>query len=98
MDGQNLKADPSCDFKNIVSGTKGYLRTEFSFGREWNGLVKVAEFRKWISDETVSVPVIGNKCMVPNEVTDGMLWKVRIIGKRGSMRLTTNEVGVEQIE
>ena len=31
VEGQIIKQDPSCDFTNLVPGTEGYLRAEFSF-------------------------------------------------------------------
>lgn len=98
VDGQSIRPDPSCDFSGIVQGTKGYLQAEFIFDDEWKDLFKVAEFRKYLTSDAKPVPIVGGKCMVPEEVTDTRKWKVRIVGKRGDKRLTTNHAEVVQSE
>lgn len=98
VSGQNIKKDPNCDFNGIVKGTKGYLQTEFAFNSDWDGLLKIAEFRKFETSKPVPVAISGNKCMVPEEVTAGRKWLIDVIGKRGEFRITTNNVEVNQIE
>lgn len=97
VDGQSIRQDPSCDFSGIIKGSKGYLQAEFVFNDEWKDLFKVAQFRKYSTSDPISVPIIGNKCMIPDEVTDGRKWIVDVVGKRGDRRLTTNMVEVKQI-
>ena len=94
VNAQKVSPDPNCDFSGIVLGTAGYLKAQFSFSTEWSGLVKAAEFRKLALDEPVSVPIINNECMVPVEVTGGNKWYVKVIGKRGSMIIQTNNCRV----
>lgn len=97
VEKQTIRKDSNCDFSGIVRGTKGYLQAVFLFSLEWDGLLKVAEFRKWIDGEPVVVPIINNTCKVPDEVTDGRSWRVNVIGKRGDTRLTTDAAEVRQI-
>lgn len=93
---QNIKKSPNCDFSQIAMGTSGYLLAEFLFSDEWNGLFKVAEFRKRNSDKYYPEKIVSNKCKVPKEVTDSIQWTVKIIGKRGDITLTTNTCAVMQ--
>ena len=96
VDAQKISPNPSCDFSCIVPGTAGYLKVHFSFSAEWSGMVKVAEFRKYLCDEPVSVPIINGECAVPDTVTGGKAWYVKIIGKRGDVILPTCNCKVEQ--
>lgn len=96
INSQQIGPDPSCDFSGIVPGTAGYLKAQFSFSAEWSGLVKVAEFRRYLCDEPVSVPIINGECAVPDTVTGGKAWYVKIIGKRGDVILPTCNCKVEQ--
>ena len=60
---------------------------------DWRGAKKVALF-----NETCAVAVDeALECCVPDEVTGGKSFKVRLIGQKGTMRVTTNAVLVEQI-
>lgn len=94
--GQELKAEKDCSFKGIVRGTKGYLQLRFTFDSEWDGFLKVAEFRKYLTDEAVPAAIINGRCDVPCCVTDGNAWRVNVVGKNGWKRLTTNTVTVKQ--
>lgn len=96
VDAQKISPDPSCDFSGIVPGTAGYLKAQFSFSAEWSGLVKVAEFRKYLCDEPVSVPIINGECAVPDTVTGSKAWYVKIVGKRGGVIIPTGNCKVEQ--
>ena len=96
VNGQKLKEESGCDFSGIVPGTSGYLKASFSFSAEWIGMVKVAEFRKYLCDEPVSVPIINGECAVPDTVTGGKAWYVKIVGKRGGVIIPTGNCKVEQ--
>lgn len=95
VDGQSIRPDPSCDFSNIVRGTKGYLQAEFQFSNEWKDLFKVAEFRRYSDGEVIPVAIVNNKCVIP-DVTSGLFFRVSVVGKRGDIRLTTDEAEVRQ--
>lgn len=95
VEGQHLRSDPSCDFSGIVRGSKGYLQAEFSFDKEWDGFIKVAEFGKYMADKLIPVPIVAGKCMVP-DITGGMSFRISVVGKHGDIRLTTDKVEVRQ--
>lgn len=97
IDGQIIKQDPNCDFTNLIPGTEGYLQAEFSFSPEWNNCVKVASF--WSKNGKEYPPQIlsdGKTCMIPTEAASKPSFKVGVIGKNKTMRLTTNKVVVQQ--
>lgn len=96
INGQNISKSKNCDFSGIVPGTSGYLKASFSFSTEWIGMVKVAEFRKYLCDEPVSVPIINGECTVPDTVTGGKAWYVKIVGKRGGVIIPTGNYRVRQ--
>ena len=96
VNAQRICEDTACDFSAIVSGTSGYLKASFSFSSEWSGMVKVAEFRKYVCDDPVSVAIINNECMVPTEVTGGMAWYIKVIGKRRDVIIPTENCRVRQ--
>ena len=98
VDSQKIRHDPNCDFSGLVSGTAGYLKASFKFSKEWSGMVKVAEFRKYTCDSPIPVPIIRGECMVPKEVTGGKVWHVKIVGKKGDMILATGNCKVDQEE
>ena len=93
IEGQIIK--PNGDFSGIVSGTKQYLYAQFHFSKEWNGAVKVAEFRRFLQDP-ISVAVKNNICEIPESVLSGKELYVRVIGKKKEMRIRTNECTVKQ--
>lgn len=94
--GQKLQKESGCDFSGIVPGTSGYLKASFSFSSEWSGMVKVAEFRKYVCDDPVSVAIINNECMVPTEVTGGKAWYIKVIGKKGDVIIPTGNCKIKQ--
>lgn len=96
VNAQRICEDTACDFSAIVPGTSGYLKASFSFSTEWIGMVKVAEFRKYLCDEPVSVPIINGECAVPDTVTGGKAWYVKIVGKRGGVIIPTENCRVRQ--
>ena len=98
VSAQRICEDTACDFSAIVSGTSGYLKASFSFSSEWSGMVKVAEFRKYVCDDPVSVAIINNECMVPTEVTGGKAWYIKVIGKKGDVIIPTGNCIVKQEE
>lgn len=92
--GQKLTR--SGDFSGIVAGSKGYLCVTIDFGVDWKSMAKVAEFRVGNNKDIYPVLIRNGACEVPNEVTDGRAFYVRIVGKHGDQRVRTNEVIVRQ--
>lgn len=95
---QSIKYGQDCDFSGIVQGTSNYLLAKFSFSKEWNGFVKVAEFRSGMNATNPIFPVAitNGKCLVPSEVTKSRSWSVRIVGKKDKVVLTTKSIRVTQ--
>lgn len=89
------KLEKHGDFSEIVSGTKGYLEAEFLFSEEWNGLKKVAVFYRY-SDKEYPVPIVNRRCKVPEEVTESIAWRIKVIGQNENCRITTNKEEVIQ--
>lgn len=93
--GQKIYRDSSCDFRGIAAGTENYLKCDFAFSSEWSGAVKVCDFS---SDKVKSSPVkiINNTCMIPSEVLTEKEFRFYIAGKRGDLKLTTDQATVQQ--
>ena len=97
VDGQIIKQDPNCDFTNLVPGSEGYLRAEFSFSPDWNNCKKVASFWSAVGEEyTPQILEDGRSCMIPPEALERYAFKVGVIGKSTTAKLTTNNVAVKQ--
>lgn len=92
---QLIEKDPTCSFKDIVSGTSNYLQARFTMNATWKGYACVAVFRKMLDEYPVVLH--GGKCDIPAEATDWDKFYVRIVGKKpdGSI-LTTDETEVTQ--
>lgn len=94
---QIITRDPNCSFDDLVPGTEGYLQAEFLFSPEWDGLVKVAAFYSSMKKEyQPQILKDGKTCMIPPEASKLSHFQVRVIGKKGGLKLTTNKVSVNQ--
>ena len=97
VDGQTIKKDEQCDFSNLVPGTEGYLKVEFSFSPEWHGYVKAARFFSSMGREYPQRMLKdGKSCVVPSEALGKKVFKIQVIGKNTNSKLTTNKVAVSQ--
>lgn len=94
VDEQVLTKDSSCDFSNIVSGTKGYLEARFKFSRLWDGFGKVAVFVNLL--EEYPAVIKNGRCVIPDEALTGSKFSVYVVGKRGENKLTSTSVEVQQ--
>lgn len=95
--GQIISLDPTCDFSNIVPGTDGYLRAQFSFSPEWDGCVKVAGFYSEMGEEyPPQILKNGKTCPIPVEALKRRTFKIQVVGKREDFKIVTNKVSVEQ--
>ena len=92
VDGQKLAKDG--DFTGIAAGSKGYLKCRFELAGDWAKAKKIALFN---GEYPVAVDSFG-ECLVPDEVTDGRSFKVRLAGQSGKMRMLTNQVLIEQVK
>lgn len=98
VEDQIITRDPECDFNDLVPGTEGYLRAEFSFSSEWAGCVKAATFFSMMGTEYPSLLLEnGRYCMIPAEALKRRIFKVQVTGKgKGSKLLKTNKLMVIQ--
>lgn len=97
VDGQIIKKDPDCDFSNLVPGTEGYLRVEFSFSPEWTKCAKVASFWSAVGKEYSPQKLSdGRSCMVPSEALEKYAFKIGLHGIGPDIKLTTNKIAVKQ--
>ena len=95
IDGQKLSKNG--DFSNIVRETKGYLKCCFSFiGDDWKGHKVVAVFENSDSKEFAVSMNTDKTCMVPDEVTDGSYFKIKMIGVNDKRRILTNKILISQ--
>lgn len=97
VEDQIIRADPECDFNNLVPGTDGYLQAVFSFSKEWNNCVKVATFYSMMGTEyDPQVLKDGKTCMIPPEALKRRIFKVQVRGRGNTKTLTTNRLAVRQ--
>lgn len=94
---QIIQKDPKCNFEDLVPGTDGYLQAEFYFSPDWMGCVKVAAFYSRLGKEfEPQILKDGKTCMIPAEALEQKVFKVRVIGKKEGLKLTTNKVTINQ--
>lgn len=94
---QTITLDPSCDLSELVPGTSGYVRAEFSFSNEWDDCKKVVAFYSNLGTEFEPKPLTNrNVCDIPTEALKKSIFKVRVIGQNSKYKLTTNKVTVYQ--
>lgn len=93
--GLNIEQDPNCDFTNLVKGTNGYLKAEFTCDKEWDDCVKVASFYDGVNEYGVILED-GKSCMIPYEATKRFAFGVRLVGKGNNRRIGTNKTIVSQ--
>lgn len=97
VDGQIIKQDPSCNFDDLVPGSEGYLKAEFSFSPEWVKFVKVAAFYSMMGKEyPPQILDENNTCMIPAEALKRRVFKVRVMGKGHKLKMPTNKVAISQ--
>lgn len=80
VDGQTLIRQG--DFSKIIKGSKGYLQCKFDFSNDWSTYQVAAIFE--FKDITKMVQVEDSTCNVPDEVTDGGYFTIRLLGVKTS--------------
>lgn len=94
VDGQSITKDPSCNFKGLVPGTKGYLEAHFRFSDEWKECKKAVEFCSL--SKKYAVPLFNGKCEIPEEALTWRVFSIEVYGVRDGYRIKTNKVEVLQ--
>lgn len=95
VSGQKLEAIGNHD--NVVKGSRNYIKAKFKLNdKDWDGCSLAAEFiigRKSIASEVDK----DFSCFVPDKACDSFYYKVRLHGKRGLKKITTNCVIERQV-
>lgn len=91
---QKLRKSSSSSFRNIIAGSKNYLKAHFTFDEGWVNLVPVAVFKTDTAEEYIKLK--ANECMIPNEVTDAPKFRIQVIGVNGNVKVLSSEVTVTQ--
>lgn len=90
VEGQSLsiasKPEP------LVAGSKGLLRLRFSFGSDWNGWKAAVDFGSG------AVPVVGNRCLVPDDIAAQRSITFNLIGAKEDKRIVTRSTTLIQKE
>ena len=94
VEGQIIRQDPKCDFKDLVPGGSGCIQAEFSFSKEWLNSPKVIGFYSRLGKEYTPQPLKdGRTCLIPPEALEKRFFKVRVLGRNG---LKTNKLEIDQ--
>lgn len=94
---QIITKDPDCDFDNLVPGTEGYLKATFSFSPEWDDCIKIAGFFSVMGTEfQPQFLKDGKSCLIPSEACKNDAFKIQVVGKGVSKRITTNRLTINQ--
>lgn len=95
VEAQKLSADFG-DVR-IVRGTKNFLKCAFDFkDSSWSGC-KIAAVFEVPGQNEYPVAVSHGTCMVPEEVTDGKNFKLKLIGvNRIGYKIVTNKILITQ--
>lgn len=96
VDKQIIRPDPECDFDNIVPGTVGYLKAEFSFSSEWDNSIKVVAFYRNGHECPPRILKNGRSCLIPEEALTNRRFSISVIGKTKTSKLTTNKIEIIQ--
>lgn len=93
VDGQSLVKQG--DFSKLIKGSKGYLQCKFDFSNEWATYQAAAIFE--YKETTRLVAITDSLCAVPDEVTDGGYFTIRLLGVKSSDQyFYTEKLLVEQ--
>ena len=97
VNDQLIEKDPNCDFNGLVPGTEEYLQAEFVFSPEWNGYTKIVAFESMFGVEyEPQILKDGKTCMIPSEALKRRSFKIRVLGRKGNFKTTTNKITVQQ--
>ena len=97
VEDQIIKKDPNCDFSNLVPGTEGYIRAEFSFSNDWAGCKKVAAFYSILGHEfEPRILEDGKSCLIPKEALQKEKFSIRVIGRAKNLKIITGKIIVIQ--
>lgn len=73
----------------FTEGLKNYAKVVFEFGTDWDGLGKLATFKRVIDQHTVTVNVANNECIIPYEVFSYPQVEISVIGRSQEKTITS---------
>jgi len=83
------------DFSSIIKGSKGYLQCRFDLSNEWTTYRIAAIFQ--YKDQVELVQVENGICNVPDSVTDGDYFLLKLLGvKSANQYFYTETILIEQ--
>lgn len=87
----NQKLEKVGDFSGIIRGSKKYLKCLFCFdGDTWHELRKIAVFENTNGEYAVRLLSDGT-CLIPDEVTDGSFFRIKVVGIARNTKVFTNK-------
>jgi hypothetical protein len=97
VEGDTIKADPTCGFGGLFPGRNNHVQAEFTFSPEWKSRVKVAAFWSPLDHEYTPQPIEEDgTCMIPVEALQKSTFKVQILTKINGVITSTNKLTVYQ--
>lgn len=97
VDRQIVKKDPTCDFSGLIKGTKGYLKAQFTFSREWDRCAKVVGFSSNMGVEYKPQALDENGCcFIPEDALKRQSFNIQVFGKRDGYFILTNKMTIFQ--
>lgn len=73
----------------FTEGLKNYAKVVFEFGTDWDGLGKLATFKRVLDQHTVTVNVANNECIIPYEVFAYPQVEISVIGRSQEKTITS---------
>lgn len=73
----------------FTEGLKNYAKVVFEFGTDWDGLGKLATFKRVIDQHSVTVNVANNECIIPYEVFAYPQVEISVIGRSQEKTITS---------
>ncbi|MCD8208537.1 MAG: hypothetical protein LUD72_11410 [Bacteroidales bacterium] len=80
------------DASGLAVGSENYIEARFVFDSDWANCAKVAEF------DEVSVLLEDDACVIPDAVLLRRKFSVRVVGRDGETKITTNTIVIRQGE
>ena len=94
VNGQTIAKDPECDFKNLVAGSRNYLKAYFNLPESWQNCPVAVSF--WRGSAEHAFLLKDNACNVPDEVLDFPTFRISLTCQKGSSLIKTNKILVRQ--
>lgn len=95
-DGQQLEIVNNFSETKIIRGSQNYLKCKFHFSSNVDKSSKHIVVFKRGKDEYAVLLGEGNMCLVPNELSNHQIFKVRLVTVGPDYQTQTNQITVRQ--